>query len=212
MKIRYQGNNVYSCGNNDYGQLGQSKTQSRPSSVEELEALQVANIYAGDYFSLALTEEGALFGWGRSENHELLQSDCIYRPKLLPGMSQHKIVQVACGSCHVIALTEVGVILVWGSNEHGQLGLGAGGQPTVTHPLPLTTMHGLPIVQIFSGANHSGCLTYSGAIFAWGKNNFGQLGTGTNDQSQIPALLKTIRDQRVAYVAMGEVRDSRISG
>ena len=95
-------------------------------------------------------------------------------------------------------------MVVWGSNEHGQLGLGAGQPSLVAAPTPLAAMHGLPILQIFSGANHSGCLTHSGAIFAWGKNNFGQLGTGSNDQSQIPALLKTIRDQRVAYVAMGE--------
>ena len=63
------------------------------SSVEELEPLQIANIYAGDYFSLALTEEGALFGWGRSEHNELLQAECLNRPKLLNGLSQHKIVQ-----------------------------------------------------------------------------------------------------------------------
>ena len=71
-------------------------------------------------------------------------------------------------------------------------------------------MRSLPISQIFSGSNHSGCLTHSGAIFVWGKNNFGQLGTGNSDSSQIPILLKTIRDR--AHLETRGIFDFHIFG
>lgn len=199
------GNNVYSCGSNEYGQLGQSKSQSRPSSIEEFENINISQIYAGDYFSLALTEEGKLFGWGRSDHHELLiDEEMIPKPRIIQSLNHYKIVQVAAGSNHVIALDKSGSIIVWGDNSHGQLGLGPGSGQMIKIPSIMVAMRSLPISQIFSGSNHSGCLTHSGAIFVWGKNNFGQLGTGNSDSSQIPILLKTIRDQGVKYVDMGE--------
>ena len=103
------GNNVYSCGSNEYGQLGQTKSQSRPSSIEEFENINISQIYAGDYFSLALTEEGKLFGWGRSDHHELLSDDeMIPKPKIIQSLNCYKIVQVAAGSNHVIALDKSG--------------------------------------------------------------------------------------------------------
>ena len=92
------GNNVYSCGNNDYGQLGQTKTQCRPSSIEELEYVQITQIYAGDFYSIALTQDGQIFGWGRSDHGELLCiNEIIPKPKLLTALSSYNIVQIACG-------------------------------------------------------------------------------------------------------------------
>ena len=119
------GNNIYSCGSNDFGQLGQDKSQCRPSSIDELECVQVSQIYAGDYYSLALSVDGQIHGWGRSDRGELLCStEIIPKPRLLTSLINYKIVQVACGACHVVALDQSGNMLVWGDNEYGQLGLG----------------------------------------------------------------------------------------
>ena len=71
-------------------------------------------------------------------------------------------------------------MIIWGDNEYGQLGLGQNSVKQTIIPTQLLSMRSLPVYQIFSGANHSGCLTHSGAIFVWGKNNFGQLGMSVN--------------------------------
>ena len=42
-----------------------------------------------------------------------------------------------------------------------------------------------------------------GAVYGWGKNNFGQLGVGDTDDRPHPTQLKSIRFLRVAFVACG---------
>lgn len=95
-------------------------------------------------------------------------------------------------------------MFVWGKNDQGQLGLGGNNRESKIIPTPILSLRALPISQIFSGANHSGVLTASGAIFVWGRNAWGQLGTGDQLEISAPLLLKTIRDQQVEFVSMGE--------
>lgn len=44
----------------------------------------------------------------------------------------------------------------------------------------------------------------TGAIYGWGRNNFGQLGVDDTEPKYYPNLLKTLRNQKVKYVACGE--------
>jgi alpha-tubulin suppressor-like RCC1 family protein len=69
-----------------------------------------ARISAGDYHSLALTEDGKVFGWG-SNNYGQLNI-----PNNLP-----RIVDIACGNYHSLALSEDGKVFAWGNNKFGQL-------------------------------------------------------------------------------------------
>jgi len=43
-----------------------------------------------------------------------------------------------------------------------------------------------------------------GAVFGWGKNDFGQLGINSQTSSSSPIQLKTIRTVKVKYIAGGE--------
>ena len=89
------------------------------------------------------------------------------------------------------------------SKFQGQLGLGPN-REAKSSPTPVLSLRALPISQVFSGSNHSGVLTSSGAIFVWGRNAWGQLGNGNQQEIQSPILLKTIRDQKIQFVTMGE--------
>lgn len=90
----------------------------------------------------------------------------------------HKTIFLACGSSHVVALDETGLVFVFGQNDQGQLGLGTAVRDNKFSPMKLTSLTALPVAQIFSGGNHSGVLTVSGAVFVWGRNSWGQLGLG----------------------------------
>ena len=57
-----------------------------------------------------------------------------------------------------------------------------------------------------------GVLSTSGAIFIWGRNAWGQLGNGNQLEHNSPLLLKTIRDQNVEFVTMGEGRKTDDKG
>ena len=130
----------------------------------------------------------------------------------LPGLGDYKIIQLACGASHVMALDQNGVVLVWGNNSKGQLGIGANKNRENISPTRISSINNLPIgkktthmlifikkslAQIFAGSYHSGVLTFSGAIFVWGRNSWGQLGLGDQMDRDSPVHLRIIRDQKV---------------
>jgi len=62
---------------------------------------------------------------------------------------------------------------------------------------------GLPIDDIACGANHSMAVSASGAVYAWGKNAYGQLGLGDHKDRHYPTQVRSLRHQNVARVSCG---------
>lgn len=50
--------------------------------------------------------------------------------------------------------------------------------PLITKPQLVKGLQGIPIAQIAAGGAHSVVVSLSGAVYSWGKNDFGQLGLG----------------------------------
>merc|ERR1719491_1687050 len=86
----------------------------------------------------------------------------------------------------------------------GQLGIGpaAVGKKVVV-PSPLDCLTPLPIRSIACGAHHSFIVSHSGAVYAWGKNNKGQLGLGDTDDRIFPTQVRSLRNQKICHVACG---------
>ena len=55
------------------------------------------------------------------------------------------------------------------------------------------TIHN-PIIKISAGESHSLVLKKDGMIWAWGRNEYGQLGDGTTENRSIPVKVKFISD------------------
>uniref|UniRef100_A0A671LU18 Probable E3 ubiquitin-protein ligase HERC4 n=1 Tax=Sinocyclocheilus anshuiensis TaxID=1608454 RepID=A0A671LU18_9TELE len=196
---------VYTCGCNDLGQLGHDKARKKPEQVMSLDAQNIVSVSCGAAHTLALNDKGQVFAWGLGSDRQLGLSnieDCIRIPRTVKSLSELHIAQVACGYCHSLALAR-GQIFSWGQNKYGQLGLGMQGA-SVSSPQVIQSLQGVPFAQISAGGAHSFGLTLSGAVFGWGRNKFGQLGLSDNDDRYFPALLKTLRSQRVVYVCCGE--------
>jgi E3 ubiquitin-protein ligase HERC4 len=61
----FEDGTLYSCGNNDYEQLGHDGTiRTRPEFIAALETQLITYVAAGRYFSVALNSKGQLFCWG----------------------------------------------------------------------------------------------------------------------------------------------------
>ncbi len=104
---------------------------------------------------------------------------------------------------HTFILKESGELFVFGHNNCGQLGLGdnnSRNKPTLlTSLMPLAQVESkiakIPystdptIRQIVCGRNHSFILKESGELFAFGGNDYGELGLGDNDNRNVPTLL-----------------------
>jgi alpha-tubulin suppressor-like RCC1 family protein len=130
---------------------------------------------------LFVNEEGQLMVWGSNERGALGTGDTdnIYEPTLVEYEHldpRDEIVKASCGVQHALLLTKKNLLLVSGLNEEGELGLGEGAESYEVNFQPLK----LPvrISQVVAGALSSYALTEDGTIFAWGDNEYGQLGLG----------------------------------
>ncbi|KAG5681672.1 hypothetical protein PVAND_011086 [Polypedilum vanderplanki] len=198
---------VYSCGNNDYGQLGQEVSRKRPQIITTLENYTIIQICSGFQHSVAINDWGQLFAWGFNkfgqcglDNDE---SDQHRTPKIVKSLATKHIVQVACGHFHTLALTNSGELYSFGNNSHGQCGLGFVSDK-VLKPTLVASLVGLPISYIVCGANHTFVLSKSGSIYGFGKNIYGQLGVGDMIDKCYPTHLKTMRAQSVRYISCGD--------
>jgi alpha-tubulin suppressor-like RCC1 family protein len=91
---------------------------------------------------------------------------------------------VAAGSNFSLAATTVGGVLAWGLDTYGQLGDGTTTDSLV--PVPTSLPPGTFVTQVAAGWQHGLALTSTGTLYAWGRNNHGQLGTGSTTDSTVP--------------------------
>lgn len=224
---------VYSCGSNDFGQLGYER---KTNSFTRISGLQhkIRDINCGAYHSGAITQNGKVYMWGCNTNGQLGRTSEDTSVALL-NFPHGTVVQISLGVEHSVALTESSDVYVWGSNAHGQLGLGFVSQASVTTPTRIDCLGGLPVRQLVAGGYHNLLLTPSGSIYVWGSDSHGQLGlsdghermevdempAGTSRRVScsscasagyaasaphisVPTLIKSMRKLRVTYVACGE--------
>uniref|UniRef100_A0A671XN60 HECT and RLD domain containing E3 ubiquitin protein ligase 4 n=1 Tax=Sparus aurata TaxID=8175 RepID=A0A671XN60_SPAAU len=197
---------VYTCGCNDLGQLGHEKSRKKPEQVVALDAQIIVAVSCGQSHTLALNDKGQIFSWGLGSDGQLGLNnfeECVRVPRNIKSLSDVQIAQVACGYWHSHALSRGGQVFSWGQNRYGQLGLGINGQ-SISTPQIIQSLQGIPFAQISAGGAHSFALTLSGAVFGWGRNKFGQLGLNDTNDRCFPALLKSLRSQRVIYISCGE--------
>jgi alpha-tubulin suppressor-like RCC1 family protein len=192
-------------GGNGWGQLGSSVDigliggeqlpTPTPTPIElPSGAGSIAQLAAGEGFSLVLTASGQLYAFGENAYGQLgnAQSNGSNAPNPTPALvrlpgATGAIVQVAAGARHSLVLTATGQLYSFGENRYGQLGTATGSGSEAANPTP--TLVGLPPVAgqataIAAGATDSLVLTDTGKLYAFGENRYGQLGTATGSGSE----------------------------
>eukprot|EP00899_Mesostigma_viride_P006853 jgi/Mesvir1/16169/Mv08436-RA.1 len=202
---------VYSWGWNKYGNLGLGDMTDRnvPHLVDALEGVDVRKVACGWRHSMALTDESRLYTFGWSFYGQLGHGDNVDRPRpmLLAYFKGRNIVQAAGGWRHSGVVLDDGSVYLWGWNKFGQLGLGHNEDRNTPVQVVLP---GESVKSLTCGWRHTAVLTQRGHVYAWGRNNSGQLGIGTNDDSPSPVLVTSllgdaISDKRLQAMAQGGV-------
>ncbi|OTF75145.1 hypothetical protein BLA29_015204, partial [Euroglyphus maynei] len=78
-------------------------------------------------------------------------------------------------------------------------------------PMLLTSLQWTPVRQISAGGSHSAILSCTGAIYVFGKNEFGQLGLGDFKNRCLPTLQKSLRNQKIAYINLGDEHSAALT-
>jgi alpha-tubulin suppressor-like RCC1 family protein len=90
---------------------------------------------------------------------------------------------LSCAGAQAASSSNAGELLAFGANGSGQLGLEGVQQTSTPTPVVLPGASGA-IVQLAAGSDFSLALTASGQLYAFGENEYGQLGSTANNGSE----------------------------
>jgi len=134
-------------------------------------------IAAGQGHSLALGSDGNVYAWGDNTYGQLGTTTSSSMPALVNPPTGLKATAIAAGQDHSLAIGPDGKVYAWGYNGNGELGNGK--TTTSSTPEAITLASGVTSRAIAAGGHHSLAIGSDGKEYAWGDNEYGQLGNGT---------------------------------
>jgi len=197
LALRVDGS-LWAWGLNDYGQLGQlaGAGTTTPSATPQQVPGTYVRVAAGGAHNLALKADGSLWAWGDNRYGQLGAAATSGRaaPNPTPTQVPGTYVQVAAGSQHSLSLQANGQLLAWGMNFYGQLGTGSTTGISTPSPTPAFAGTALPTRSTAGGSNFGLAIKADGTLWAWGNNEYGQLGTGNGISQLRPTKVGTDTD------------------
>ncbi len=170
----------------------------------------VRSVAAGAGHTLAVLEDSTVEAWGLNEDGQLGTGSatgpeacenlfsrvrpCVDAPVPVEGLTG--VTAVAAGETHSLALLADGTVMAWGANGDGQLGTGTSPGPETCQqpgylpssqacssvPVLVPGLHG--VRAIAAGGFSSYALLEDGTVMAWGRNEWGELGTGSTGAAE----------------------------
>ena len=138
--------------------------------------------------------------WGDNSIGELGDGTLTTRSLYRDIAAGSDVVQVAAGRIHNLALRSDGTVSAWGINEHGALGDGTTTDRST--PVQVSGLAGV-MTQVAAGEEFSLALRSDGTVWAWGRNDRGQLGNGAPSYSPVSVPVKVAGLSQVTGISAG---------
>ena len=221
-------NSTWSISPDKGSQLGNETTTITPPDNAS-RGIRFSQISASTYdgttpygFSLALGSDGNAYAWGYNGNGQLGDGTIgdkhapvmVRKPdrKTYPDLPEDfTYLQVSAGAFHSLALGSDGNAYAWGNNGSGRLGDGTIGDkhaPVMVRKPDRKTYPDLPAdftyLQVSAGYQHSLALGSDGNAYAWGDNQYGQLGNGTTSYNAQSTPVRVRTPDRKTYPDLPE--------
>ncbi len=203
---------VWAWGVNYFGQLGDGTQDVRATPVPVWSLPLVlaptgARTAAGGAHSLQVHADGTVSTWGRNQVGQLGDGSTAPRstPVQVKGLAD--AVAVAGGQDHSLALKSDGTVWAWGTNAAGQLGTGT---PSDNQGAPQQVSELTRMVAVAANGKHSLALKDNGTVWAWGDNQYGQLGDGSTTARFQPVQVQGLTG--VVALACGDTHSLALRG
>ncbi|MDP9335114.1 MAG: DUF6531 domain-containing protein, partial [Actinomycetota bacterium] len=163
---------------------------AEPTTVPVAVLSDVQVVAAGWYHTLAVKGDGTVWAWGSDGYGETGPARSYNWPAPV-GLSG--VATVAAGSLTSLALKTDGTVWAWGSNGNGNLGNGSGPDSNV-HTTPTRVSLTGVFTAIATNGEHSLALRSDGTLWAWGYNQYGQVGNGSTHTTYVttPTQVKNL--------------------
>ncbi|MEY4386528.1 MAG: hypothetical protein RLY20_1811 [Verrucomicrobiota bacterium] len=175
-----QSGRFFSCGINSFQNLGTSDTVLSNLTLIPFPAgvSRWTETAAGNN-TLLLSDAGTVYVLGNSpmlSNYpQPYAGELVQVP--LPTAANH----IIAGRTHYLVLGTDGKIYLWGFNDAGQIGQGFTSGASVTNVATLPFPVGVTSwIRAAAGGFHGLAVGNDNNLYAWGANNFGQLGISSN--------------------------------
>ena len=191
------GGNLFGWGSHSFDQLGGlSPIVETPSLIST--GAPVIGVLGTPTNSYYIDQNNDVYGVGRNHMGQVATGSATTSEStfnlILSGVSKYSV-----GTEHGLAIVS-GNLYAWGSNGYGQLGSNIISDYTAT---PVMIDDSYTWVEVEAGAFHSFAITDAGDVFAWGKNNRGQLCEPTINDSFINqmTMVSSLSGQTVKVAA-----------
>jgi alpha-tubulin suppressor-like RCC1 family protein len=207
LAIEKHSGRLIAFGDNSKGQadgIGNATVVCDPTTPSFLNGVRVASAATGLFHSAVVTADGALITFGCGRVGQSLppaqEVDGASFGRWSPDDGS-KVVKVSCGRSHTLALDDRGRVWSFGDNKYGQLGrLLPSDQKHDAAPGLVQIPNGCQVYDVQSGWSHAFalCKDESSSVLAygWGRNDKGQLGSGSQGHVALPTPVFADRDIR----------------
>ncbi|KAK7276313.1 hypothetical protein RIF29_17452 [Crotalaria pallida] len=195
--------------------------------------VRISSVAAGGRHTLALSDTGQVWGWGYGGEGQLglgSRIRMVSSPHLVPCIDSisygkdrsttlargrmcsdgqsfrapgNYVKGIACGGRHSVVLTDAGALLTFGWGLYGQCGQGT--TDDELSPTCVSSLLGIRIDGVAAGLWHTVCTSARGDVYAFGGNQFGQLGTGGDQAEVLPRLVDSpnLENMRANNISCG---------
>jgi alpha-tubulin suppressor-like RCC1 family protein len=140
-------------------------------------------ISSGDSHTAAVRGDGTMWAWGANWYGQIGDGTTATRTVPVRVDDRSDWSSVSTGDYHTAAVRSDGTVWAWGANWYGQIGDG-----TLAHRhAPVQVGAGTADwASVQAGAYHTLAIKRDGTLWAWGLNQYGQLGDGTTATRDAP--------------------------
>ena len=209
---------MYSWGKGDGGQLGLGNGEiaspiPRPIRGPLLGRI-VKQISCGESHCAAITDNQALYTWGRGQHgrlgHGVTENE--FFPRLVEAFVGVPVTAVACGDYHTLVATATNGLYAFGLGLSGRLGNGSEEDQYSPVQIISGNLASKQILKISAGGHHSAAIVHPGVLYTWGGGAFGKLGHGSDTSScLVPKLVTSLSHVRVSQVALGQQHSAALT-
>jgi hypothetical protein len=169
-----------------------TESQILLAAVEDGDPVPMAPFGGMALHGIALDDDNGVWTWGWNGFGQLGDGTTALRSFAAPVAGLEDIVSVEAGEDFSLALRGDGKIWAWGANYGGQLGDGTFLDSAL--PVPIRVLPCFVEITVGAASRSTLALSLDGELWAWGKNEFGQLGNGTTVDAGEPTKVLGVED------------------